>query len=109
MSFCCITEKEFGKMGLWEQLVMDQIFALKESGLYDRTDKLFVSWIYDRISDIETVVNIIGKDKCEIISSTNDKRKYEYSALDFIYKQSKKEDFLVCYFHTGCLIKKKRL
>ena len=53
MSFCCITEKEFGKMGLWEQLVMDQIFALKESGLYDRTDKLFVSCIYDRISDIE--------------------------------------------------------
>ena len=96
-------------MGLWEQLVIDQIFALKESGLYDRTDKLFVSCIYDRISDIETVVNIIGKDKCEIISSTNDKRKYEYSALDFIYKQSKKEDFLVCYFHTGCLIKKKRL
>lgn len=58
--------------------------------------------------DIETVMDIIGREKCEIISSINDKCKYEYPALDFIYRQSKKEDFsFTTFMQKGCLIKKK--
>lgn len=89
----------FCDMG-WEDIVKEQIENLKQSGLFEHTDKMFVSCIIGSDDDLETLQNIIGKDKIEIVSVERNPRKYEFPALDYIYEKSKKEDFLFYYFHT---------
>lgn len=84
----------------WKALVKEQISALTGSGLYEKTDVLYISCIISKEEDIDSIRDLVGREKCKIISKEYDGMKYEFPALEFIYDLSKKEDFLVYYFHT---------
>lgn len=99
-----ITEKIIGVYHIlcindWQKLVEEQISQLKDSGLYDKTDKLFISCVIKNNSDKELILKLCGK-KSEIISINTSLRCYEFPALDFILKKAKNENFKIYYFHT---------
>lgn len=83
----------------WEKMIEEQISQLKDSGLYDRTEKLFISCIIKNDSDIKTISKLCGN-KSEIIAINKDWKCYEFPALDFILNKARNENFKVYYFHT---------
>lgn len=84
----------------WQTMVRDQIGRLKESGLYAATTRLFVSCITGNTDDLRQLKDIIGEEKMEIISATDDPRRFEYPALMFMHDRAQREDCLFYYFHT---------
>lgn len=84
----------------WEELVTEQIAHLKSSGLLEYTDKLYVSCIVGKDSDVAKIKEILDSDKVEIVSVSLNPKCYEFPALDYMYEKSQKEDFLFYYFHT---------
>lgn len=85
----------------WEKMVSEQIAHLKSSGLFERSDKLYVSIITHSDEDIAELHRIVGDDqKLEIVASNRDSRKFEYPALCFLRRKCIEEDCLVYYFHT---------
>lgn len=85
----------------WEELVNEQIHSLKDSGLYEQTKTLFVTCITPQIGggNIEIVKKIVGS-KCEIVEICNDPTRFEFPAIDFIYRLAQDRQFYVYYFHT---------
>lgn len=83
----------------WMSLLKEQIGALKESGLWDITAKLYVSCIVSSEKDVTLIQEVIGH-KCSVIHVTSDKSVFEYPALDFIRCKAENEDALFYYFHT---------
>lgn len=87
----------------WKSLVVEQLDAIKNSGLMETTDMLFVSCIYVNESDLAELTEILAAYALsyKIISSlSKDNNKFEFPALQFVYDLSFKEDFYVYYFHT---------
>lgn len=84
----------------WKKLVKDQISALKDSGLYDITCTLFVSCIISNEEETSIICDIIGREKCIIISKEYKASRCEFPALEFMHEKSQTEDFFVYYFHT---------
>ena len=85
----------------WQKMVSGQIAHLKNSGLFERSTKLYVSIIARNDEDIAELRRIVGDDsKLEIIADGRDPRKFEYPALQFLRRKCIGEDCLVYYFHT---------
>ncbi len=85
----------------WQDLVRDQIESLKSSGLFEATQKLFISCVISRDSDLDELRSIIGAyEKWEAISIERIKTKFEFPALNFIQNFCKTHQCLVYYFHT---------
>ena len=85
----------------WQRMATMQIRHLKESGLFERSRKLYVSIIARNDADIEELRRIVDDDsKLEIVSDCRDPRKFEYPALQFLRHKCIEEDCLVYYFHT---------
>lgn len=86
----------------WKDIVLEQIHDIKEYGLFEATEKIFVSLVSTDIdSDIVFLKNLIG-DKLEIIFTGSNPKVYEYPALEYLYNLSQKsnEHFYAYYFHT---------
>ena len=84
----------------WEALVREQVAALKESGLYAATKRIYVSCIAFDEADADKLVRIIGEDKAVLVLKGGDPSMFEYAALNFVRTKSLKEDCLIYYFHT---------
>ena len=84
----------------WQRLVKRQVENLKNNGLLDATQRLFVSCISKNKSDIDELRRIIGSEKMEVVSFTDDARRYEYPALEKVLDLCRENDCLVYYFHT---------
>lgn len=85
----------------WQKMVSSQVAHLRDSGLFGRSDKLYVSIITRRDEDIAELHRIVGDDrKLEIVAASSNSRKFEYPALDFLRRKCSEEDCLVYYFHT---------
>lgn len=87
----------------WKSLVRMQLQKLWDTGLMDKTDKLFVSCIYNHERESEELDAIINEFPVqhEIISALPmSENQFEFPALEFIRGLSQKEDFYVYYFHT---------
>lgn len=84
----------------WRELVADQIGRLKASGLWENTERFYVSCIVKDRGEADDLRRMIGEDKAELISVETDPMKYEYPALEFIRSKSREEDCLLYYFHT---------
>ncbi|MDD7317726.1 MAG: hypothetical protein SOZ80_07705 [Prevotella sp.] len=84
----------------WQRLVERQVENLKSGGLLDATERLFVSCISQNEGDIDELRRIIGSEKMELVSFTNDAHRYEYPALEKVLALCREQDCLVYYFHT---------
>lgn len=84
----------------WRELAGEQVARLKDSGLYDATTRLYISCITADKSVPSQLLDIIGRDKAELISVESDPKKYEYPALEFLRAKCVEEDCLIYYFHT---------
>lgn len=85
----------------WEGLAREQMQSLKDSGLYEHTKTLYVTCITPQVGggNIEITKNIVGN-KCEIVEICNDPTRFEFPAIDFIYRLAQEKQFYVYYFHT---------
>lgn len=83
----------------WLGLMEKQIRHLKESGLYERMDMLFVSAIISQNKDKEDILKI-GGDKCKIVVVNDTPEAFEMPALEYIWERAKKENFYFFYFHS---------
>lgn len=85
----------------WEGLVSEQMQSLKVSGLYEQTKTLYVTCITPQVGggNIEIVKEIVGS-KCEIVEISNNPSRFEFPAIDFIYRMAQERQFYVYYFHT---------
>lgn len=83
----------------WETLFKEQIKALKDSGLFEATERIYVSCIVSHAEDALKIKEYIGE-KCSLIHVTFDKAVFEFPAIDFICRKAQQEDFVVYYFHT---------
>ena len=87
----------------WKTLVIEQLDAIRNSGLMATTDMLFVSCIYFKESDLAELTEILDTYALsyKIISAlSKNNNQFEFPALQFVYGLSFKEDFYVYYFHT---------
>ena len=84
----------------WENVVKKQIKDLNASGLFNASEKIYISCIAKDKNEIRKLTKIINNDKAEIIFYGNNPKEYEYPALKFIKKKSYEGDFLFYYFHT---------
>lgn len=83
----------------WQQMVKEQIEELKKSGLYERMKTLYLSVVTSNEEDLSFLQELAGSKSCVITVNENPKV-YEFPAIDYIYKRSQNDDFLVFYFHT---------
>lgn len=84
----------------WQHLVSAQVWHLRLSGLLGATRKLYVSCVWRDGKDVDELTRLVGSDKLEIVSATDDASVYEYPALRYIHEKSQTEDCLWYYFHT---------
>jgi hypothetical protein len=80
------------QMGNWEEVVPDQIIAMKDSGLYDTADKIFVGVVGND--------PIIIPDKFELLFHHPDIRLAEIPTLNALREHALYEDFNALYIHT---------
>lgn len=84
----------------WHRLVSAQLETLRESGLLAATRKLFVSIIAPREEDVEVFLRLADSDKVELVAIHQDPSRYEYPALEHLWRVAKREDCLLYYFHS---------
>ena len=84
----------------WQSLAQAQFRSLKSSGLLDASNKLFVSCITTEHGNEQDLKAVLNSQKVEIISSTDNQKRYEYPALEFIKQLCDSEDCFVYYFHS---------
>lgn len=82
----------------WKEVVEDQYQALLDSGLMDKIDKIFVTFLGDNIRDIRW---LLKKDKrIHLKNYSNYLGNFERLCLNDIGEWSKKNDALVFYWHA---------
>ena len=89
-------------VNVWNKLLVEQLEAIKDSGLMDITDKLYISCIYCDKNDLVELEKILGGFPIayKIMSALPvENNQYEFPALQFMHDLSFKEDFYVYYFH----------
>ena len=84
----------------WRELVADQIGRLKAGGLWENTERFYVSCIVKDRGEADELRRMIGEEKTELISVETNPMRFEYPALEFIRAKSREEDCLLYYFHT---------
>ena len=83
-------------VGSVNQVLWDLLTKIKQSGLYDAANKIYLVFNGDRK---QLSFNLIS-DKYVIIDANPDISKCEFPTLDLISQHSKEEDFNVLYLHT---------
>jgi organic radical activating enzyme len=89
----------------WKMIFEDQFKTLVDSGLLEKTEKVFVVILYDEDKLEEIPSEILNNPKFEIILKQN-LQLYEYATLEELWKKSQNEDFAAWYIHlkgaTSC-------
>ena len=83
----------------WQSLAQAQFRSLKSSGLLDASNKLFVSCITTEHGNEQDLKAVLNSQKVEIISSTDNQKRYEYPALGISYQAIDSSDRL---FRSFC-------
>lgn len=84
----------------WKEIVDEQFSCIKQSGLYDLVDTLYISLISKSIEpDIEYIKTKWGGN-LDVIYTGNEPTAYEFPALEHLYTKSAHDDFYCFYFHT---------
>lgn len=87
----------------WKALVREQLDAVQKAGLMAKTDKLYISCIYNKGGERKELEQIVASYTVpfEIISALPmDNNLFEFPALEFVHGLAKTEDFYAYYFHT---------
>jgi len=84
----------------WTALVKEQIQLIMDSGLYEKTDKIFVSCVGMGRKILQNML----PPKFQIALYNPDIRPAEVPLVRYIHELSKKEDFLCWYIHTKGVI-----
>ena len=86
----------------WKEIVDEQLFLMKQSGLYENSTKISIAVIYHNEQQIEQFNNIVKKydnlNKFNIKFSNQNT--YEFQTLYDIKTTCEKNDCHICYFHT---------
>jgi hypothetical protein len=90
-----------GALGDWLRIIPEQYRKLRDSGLYDASDKIVVGFIGGRHRERELTVPIMHDSKFEVFA-TNDLTDYEFPTLARIWEEAQngEESFLCYYIHT---------
>lgn len=85
-------------VGSVNQVLWDLLVKIKESGLYDKCNKIYLIFNGDRK---HLAFNLVSE-KYQIIDSNPDISKCEFPTLEYIWSdcQNSTEDFYVLYLHT---------
>lgn len=92
-------------MGNWQQVVHEINSAIFNSELYDKTDRMIVSFIgtnedYFTLSEIYDS-KIVLYDKVEVIHSSTNLKEYEYPSIKLLQTHCKRNpEDIVLYIHT---------
>lgn len=84
----------------WEKLVKAQFDHLKKSGLYDRMECIYCSFIGQECNKL--IFSQMGGGKCKVVYESEDPTVFEYPTLIFLSEFTRKqpEPFVGYYFHT---------
>ena len=83
-------------VGSVNQVLWDLLTRIKQSGLYDSANKIYLVFNGDRSL---LSFNLVSE-KYVIIDSNSDISKCEFPTLDIIHEHSKNEEFDILYLHT---------
>lgn len=85
----------------WKDIVTELISTMKESGLYDKLSKIFVSVIsQNQEDDVNFISGLIGE-KGEIVFISDIATHYEFPILEHMLRMAKSgEKFYCVYFHS---------
>jgi hypothetical protein len=88
------------KPGIWEPIFLEQLSQLKNCGLYDLADNIYISLSCNN-DDLKRAKQLIWAKfkKIEIINLFF-VNQYEYPGIKAIYDLSQDEDSVILYFHT---------
>lgn len=91
---CCIAN--------WEFVVANIFRALKNSGLYDVTEKIICTVVGDRTNNYIAGNELLKDKKIEIRYESNDTSCYERKILNILHQDSvaSEEEFYVLYLHS---------
>lgn len=93
----------------WEPIVLEQLNSLRNTGLYELADNIYISLVCDdvRLKRIKQLIWAKFK-KIEIINRYNGNF-YEYPGLEAVYSLSQKDDdSIILYFHTKGMTSQKK-
>ncbi|RFC39882.1 MAG: hypothetical protein DID89_2727547549 [Candidatus Nitrotoga sp. CP45] len=90
-----------GAIGDCFRIISEQYRKLKESGLYDASEKIVVGFVGGKNREQELNIPILEDPKFEVFV-TEDPRDYEFPTLARVWKeaQENEESFLCYYLHT---------
>lgn len=88
-------------MGDCLRIIAEQYRKLRESGLYDASEKIIVGFVGGRNRERELTIPILQDPKFEVFM-TDDVSDYEYPTLARVWQEAQKNEqsFLCYYFHT---------
>jgi hypothetical protein len=88
------------KPGFWEPIFLEQLLQLKNCGLYDLADNVYISLSCNN-DDLKRAKQLIWAKfkKVQIINLFSDNL-YEYPGIKAVYDISLGEDSVILYFHT---------
>lgn len=84
----------------WELLVEEQLKHIRESGLYNRMDKLFMGVLINSESIAKLTRIVSDYPKIEILYTNVDRTLFEYPTLMKMQQKCREETFIGFYFHT---------
>lgn len=90
-----------GAIGDWRRIIREQYSKLRESGLYDASERIVVGFVGGRDREQELNVPLLTDPKFDVFT-TERIADYEFPTLAKVWQeaQSQEELFLCYYFHT---------
>lgn len=82
----------------WYNIVKEQVSLIIKSGLYEKTEKIFVGCL--GVRENKTILQRLLPEKFEIIFYNVNIQLYEVPTLSYLQSLSKREDFYCWYIHT---------
>lgn len=94
----------------WEEIVLEQLWSLKNSGLYDLSESIYIS-LCCNIDDLKRIKqHIWAKFKKIQIINIFDHNVYEYPGLKAVWDISQDNDeSIILYFHTKGMTSEKKI
>jgi hypothetical protein len=84
----------------WEGIVLEQLWSLKNSKIYDDADEIYISLQCNDQQLKRIKQHLWSKFKKIQIFNRVEKNMYEYPGIKSVYDLSQKEDSIILYFHT---------
>ena len=90
-----------GALGDWRRIIAKQFSTLRESGLYDASEKIVVGFVGGKNRESELNIPILDDPKFQVFT-TDDVRDYEFPTLARLSRESRQSraPFLCYYLHT---------